>query len=191
VGLLGTGEANFESDNGLDYPAEALERLHDTAQPTNSNSLISLAPVDESHTINRARWVKFVILLYNYDIETGHCLDDNHLPSEAISNPAPTTNPSVEDYLHWEYLETASFGDIYLTHTGTVLYLGNLGPYMLVDERGLQSGRLTEVEYEINGTVKESVEIRPFNMEMPYSRISNAFHGIRNTEGAHRHENQP
>ncbi|CAI7586760.1 unnamed protein product [Penicillium glandicola] len=167
VGLPGTEgpRSNMnEPIEGLRYPAEALERLYDTLQPSDINGLIYLAPIDETHAANRAGWVKFAILLYNYDIETGHCLLDNYMPSKAILNLATTTDPLVEDYLPWADLETVNFGSIYLTHTGKVLYLG----YLLVDKLGLNSGRLTIVEYEINGTVKESVEVRPFNMRMPY-----------------------
>ncbi|KAJ5803972.1 uncharacterized protein N7518_000275 [Penicillium psychrosexuale] len=197
VGLPGTEgpRSNInEPVKGLRYPAEALERLYDTLQPIDINGLISLAPVDETHPANRARWVKFAILLYNYDIETGHCLLDNYMPSEAILNPATTTDLSVEDYLPWADLETANFGSIYLTHTGKVLYLGYSGPYMLVDGLGLRTGRLTIVEFEINGTVKESVEVRPFNMRMPYlSAFENwsGFGDIKHARGAYRHQNPP
>jgi hypothetical protein len=138
--------------------------------------------------------VKFAILSYNYDIETGHILGDNYIPDEAILNPATTTDPSVEDYLPWLDLETANFLSIYLTHTGTVLYLGNEGPYLLVDELGLQSGRLTIVEYEVNGSVRDSVEIRPFNMKMPYLYAFvnwKGFDNIKHTRGACRHQNTP
>jgi hypothetical protein len=48
------------------------KRWYDTLQPIDLNSLISVATVDEVHAANRVRWVKFAILLYNYDIETGH-----------------------------------------------------------------------------------------------------------------------
>ncbi|KAJ5888461.1 hypothetical protein N7495_008502 [Penicillium taxi] len=136
---------------GLRYPAEALKRIYDTLQPERSHGLICLAPVDEAHPENRARLVKFAILSYNYDIETGHILGDNYIPYEAILNPATTTDPSVEDYLPWRDLETASFLSIYLTHTGTVLYLGNEGPYILVDI-GIYIGHL-----EYLGTVQHEV----------------------------------
>lgn len=196
VGLPGTEvpKSRSEPSEGLRYPAEALARLYDTLQPRNVNSLISLAPVDEAHASNRARWVKFAILLYNYDIETGHCLLDNYMPSEAILNPATTTDPSIEDFLSWQDLETANFRSIYLTHTGTVLYLGYAGPYMLVDEEGLRNGHLTMVEYEINGAVKDAIHIRPFNMLMPYMNASELMMGlddIRHVQGGYRHQNPP
>ncbi|KAJ9316147.1 hypothetical protein DTO271D3_3723 [Paecilomyces variotii] len=196
VGLPGTEgpRSRSEPSEGLRYPAEALARLYDTLQPGDVNSLVSLAPVDEAHAANRARWVKFAILLYNYDIETGHCLLDNYMPSEAILNPATASDPSLEDFLPWQDLETANFRSIYLTHIGTVVYLGYAGPYMLVDEEGLRNGRLTMVEYEINGAVKDAIHIRPFNMRMPYI---NAFEltmdldHIRHVQGGYRHQNTP
>ncbi|KAJ6103223.1 hypothetical protein N7486_005650 [Penicillium sp. IBT 16267x] len=192
VGLPGTeGPRSLsEPSEGLRYPAEALA---DTLQPSKTNSLISLAPVDEAHAANRARWVKFAILLYNYDIETGHCLLDNYIPLEAILNPATTTDPSIEDFPSWQDLETANFSSIYLTHTGTVLYLGYAGPYMLVDEEGLRNGRLTMVEYEINGAVNDAIHIRPFNMRMPYISASEmmGLNNIRHVQGGYRHQNLP
>ena len=178
----------------LRYPAEALERLYDTLQPIDLSSLISITPVDEACATNRARWVKYVILLYNYDIEAGHCLLGNYMPSESILNPATTTDFSVENFLPWHDLETANFRGMYLTHTGTVLYLGYPGPYTLVDEQGLKTGRLTLVEYEINGTVKESLHIRPFNMQMSYLRAFEhgpSFDDISQAQGAYRYQNSP
>ena len=179
---------------GLRYPAEALERLSETSQPSDNTTLICLAPVDKKHPTNRARWVKFAILLYNYDIETGHCLLDAYMPSEAILNPETTTDPSVEDYLPWTDLETAKLGSIFLTRTGTVLYCGYYGPYMLVDTLGLQTGRLRIVTYETNGTVRDSVEVRPFNMKMPYlSAFHNwsSFDDVKHCDGAYGYQNPP
>jgi hypothetical protein len=197
VGLPGTegSRSRGEQIEGLRYPAEALERIYDTLQPDNTSGLICIAPVDENHPENRARLVKFAILLYDYDIEAGHCID-SHIPSEAILNPATTNDPSVEDFLPWADLETANFLSIYLTHTGTVIYFGQLGTYILVDELGLQTGRLTFVQYEINGTVQESVEIRPFNMKSPNLRAHHSGsrgrpEDIRCVDGGYRHQNQP
>ncbi|KAJ5665112.1 uncharacterized protein N7477_007560 [Penicillium maclennaniae] len=177
---------------GLQYPTEALAHIYDTLQPGDTNGLISIAPVDEAYATNRARWVKFAILLYNYDFDTGHCLD-NCIPSEAILNPETTTNPSIEDFLSWQDLETANF-NVYLTRTGTVLNYGYTGPYILVDEEGLRTGRLTMVEYEINGTVKDSLHIRPFNMRMPYiyaSTLGKGLDEIRHVPGGYTHQNLP
>ncbi|OOQ89527.1 hypothetical protein PEBR_07911 [Penicillium brasilianum] len=107
--------------------------------PSYSTTPICLAPINKKHSANRARWVKFVILLYNYDIETGHCLLNASMPSEAFLVPETSTDPSVENYLPWEDLETAQFGSIFLTQIGTMLYCGYNGPYMLVDALGLQN----------------------------------------------------
>ena len=56
---------------GLEYPFKALERVQDTEQPCRLHYRISVAPVDERHSVNRARWVKLVILLYRFCIEAG------------------------------------------------------------------------------------------------------------------------
>ncbi|KAJ5628585.1 hypothetical protein N7490_010813 [Penicillium lividum] len=195
VGLPGTeGPRKNDHIEGLRYPAESLERLYETSQPCETNGLICLAPVDEQHPENRARLVKFAILMYDYDIEVGHCLINGHIPLEATLNPSTTTDPSVEDYLPWADLETATFKSIFLTHTGKVLYLGNPGPYMMVDELGLESGRLTIVTFETNGDVRESVEIRPFNMKMPYLNAFenwSSFDSVKHCRGAYGHQNTP
>ena len=197
MGLPGTEgqRSRREQIEGLRYPPEAMERIYDTMQPEDICGLICLAPVDEAHPENRARLVKFAIMLYNYDIEVGHCIE-THIPAEVILNPETTHTGSVEDFLPWLDLETANFLSIYLTQTGTVLYQGCLGTYMLVDEEGLKTGRLTFLEYEINGTVEESVEIRPFNMRSPYIRAHHS--GSRGrpedigcVHGGYRHQNEP
>ncbi|KAJ6107423.1 hypothetical protein N7523_008746 [Penicillium sp. IBT 18751x] len=178
---------------GLQYPTEALAHIYDTLQPSDTNGLVSIAPVNEAYATNRARWVKFAILLCNYDIETGHCLD-YYAPSEAILNPETTTDPSLEDFLSWQDLETANFINVYLTRTGTVLNYGYSGPYILVDEDGLRTGRLTMVEYEINGTVKDTLHIRPFNMRWPHiyaSTLGKGLDEIRHVQGGYKHQNLP
>lgn len=115
------------------------------------------------------------------------------MPSEAILNPATASDPSIEHYMSWQDLETANFRSNYLTHAGTVLYLGHEGPYMLVDEEGLRTGRLTMVEYEINGSVKDAIHIRPFNMQMPYLKAFElgSLGDIRHVHGGYRHQNPP
>lgn len=65
---------------------------------------------------------------------------------------------------------------------------------MLVDEEGLRTGRLTMVEYEINGTVKDTLRIRPFNMRMPStyaSVLGKGLDDIRHVPGGYRHQNLP
>lgn len=184
-----------EPVEGLRYPYEALERASETNQPCNLNGVISLAPVDASHPTNRARWVKFAILLYRYDIESGHCLAYNYLPTAAVPNPASVSSkpPSIADFLPWLALETAHFRFIYLTRTGTVLYLEGLHSNMLVDEEGLRTGRVALVDYEINGAIKEYALLRPFNMYDAYISVINGW-GIsfaREGKSGHGHRNQP
>ena len=56
MGLPGTeGLKKNDHIEGLRYPAEALERLYDTLQPSDINGLIYLALVDKTYPINRAR----------------------------------------------------------------------------------------------------------------------------------------
>lgn len=115
--------------------------------------------------------MKFLILLYRYDHESGHCLNNDHTSSVASLNPAITTTASFDDFMPWLYLESALFSGIYLTREGTVLYLGRLHNHLLVDEEGLRTGRLAIVDYNIDGTVKDVVLRRPFNMYQPYLNL--------------------
>jgi hypothetical protein len=65
---------------------------------------------------------------------------------------------------------------------------------MLADEEGLGNGRLTMVEYEINGAVKDAIHIRPFNMRMPYLNafeLTKGLDDIRHVQGGYRHQNPP
>ncbi|KAF4200470.1 hypothetical protein CNMCM8927_003037 [Aspergillus lentulus] len=196
IGLPGTETKNFPSDpdEGLRYPPEALERMFNPSQPGHNRGVISLAPVDAAHPVNQARWVKFLILLHRYDLESGHCLDNDYTFSVASLIPATTTTASFDDFLPWLYLESALFSGIYLTRGGTVLYLGQLHNHLIVDEEGLRTGRLAIVDYDINGTVKDLVLRRPFNMHQPYQNlfhngqsISDMFQGL----GGGNFHNQP
>lgn len=173
IGLPGTEKRIYPSDpdEGLRYPPEVRERMFDPNQPGHDGGVICLAPVGAAHPVNQARWVKFLILLYWYDHESGHCLDNDHTFSVAFLNPATTTTASVDDVLPWLYLESALFSGIYLTRGGTVLYLGQLHYHLLVDEEGLRTGRLAIVDYNIDGTVKDVVLRRPFNMYQPYLNL--------------------
>ncbi|RHZ56603.1 uncharacterized protein CDV56_107382 [Aspergillus thermomutatus] len=198
IGLPGTeGERSYsEPEEGLRYPAEALERILDTHQPCDANGVMSLVPVDVKNPINWARWVKFIILLYRYDMEVGHCLESTYMPSEAVVNPVTTSTGtlSIEDFPAWLNLEVALFGSVYLTRTGTVIYLGNPGPYALVDEDGLQTGRLALTVFTNTGAIEDSVLIRPFNMQEPHMRYSTLGKGlddVKHSKGGYRHQNPP
>ncbi|KAL4994246.1 hypothetical protein BDV10DRAFT_197657 [Aspergillus recurvatus] len=164
------------------YPAEAMKKIEKTTQEYNPNGLISLAPIDSTHPANRARFIKFSILLYRFDPETGHCLEDSHIPDVAILNPAshsPNTN-SFERFLSWSDLEAADFRSIFLTRSGIVLYNGFLGPYLLVDGEGLRTGRLSLVQFRRNGTVEDQVPVCPFNMRWSYLHLKVHMKGHQN-----------
>lgn len=82
-----------------------------------------------------------------------------------------------------------------MTRTGTVLYRPHERYFMIVDEEGLKTGRFAVVEFNIDGTIKDSVPLRPFNM---YHFAKDLFlHGradvqqIRERPGGHGHQNQP
>lgn len=173
-----------------------MEHVSDTQQPCDTRHVISVAPIDETHPENRARWVKLAILFYRYDIESGHCLPfDNVTPTAAVLNPETTNTCSAEDFLPWYCLENAYFPNIKMTRTGTVLYRPHERYFMIVDEEGLKTGRFAVVEFNIDGTIKDSVPLRPFNM---YHFAKDLFlHGradvqqIRERPGGHGHQNQP
>lgn len=173
-----------------------MERVEETQQPCDLGYVISVAPVDEKHPINRARWVKFVILLYRFDIEAGHCFPfSGPIPTTAVLNPGTSNACSVEDFLPWLYLETASFPHFHLTRTGTVLYLNNENNLMIVDEEGLKTGRFTMAKFGIDGNIEDSILLRPFNTEQVVMDLFE--HGkrdleeLRESDGGRRYQNQP
>lgn len=182
------------AEAGLRYPAEATQHIEESVQDYNPYGLISLAPVDEAHPANRARFIKFSILLYRFDPETGHCLDDAYMPHVAPLNPASPLTNSLEDFLPWSDLETANFRSVYLTRSGCVVYNGFLGPYLLIDEEGLKTGRLSLVQFRQNGTIEDVVQICPFNIRLPFVNLTVHMKGlqeIRNCDGGRRHQNVP
>jgi hypothetical protein len=146
--------------------------------------------------MNRARWVKFAILLYRYDYEAGHCLPiKDPVPNAAVFNPATPNTHLVQDFLPWYYLESACFGDIYLNKTGSVLYEQNTKHFMIVDQEGLKTGRLTLVEFALNGSIKHSTLIRPFNMfPLSLDLFVNGRAGVleaKERSGGRAHQNTP
>jgi len=97
--------------------------VSDTQQPCETRHVVSIAPVDESHPMNRARWVKLAILFYRCDIESGHCLPfDNVVPTAAVLNLETTSTCSVEDFLPWYCVENAYSPSMLMDRTGTVIY---------------------------------------------------------------------
>lgn len=171
-----------------------MERVLETCQPVDEDGVISLVPVDDAHRVNCTRWVKLAILLYRYGVEAGHCLGDNYIPTAAVLNPATAHTSSLENFIPWYYLEPAWFGQIYLTRAGTVVYLGRLHHFVLVDEEGLRTGRITLVDFKINGIVGDSVLRRPFNMREVYIDICHNGQGISDVReglGGGNFHNQP
>lgn len=167
-----------------------------TQQPCETRHVISVAPIDETHPVNGARWVRLAILFYRYDIESGHCLPfDNVTPTVAVLNPETTGTYSIEDFLPWYCLENALFPTIQMTHTGKVLYPPYERYFMIVDEQGLKTGRFTVAEFNSDGSIKDSVFLRPFNM---YHFANDLFllgradvQAVRERPGGHAHQNQP
>ncbi|KAL5335953.1 hypothetical protein BJX70DRAFT_401142 [Aspergillus crustosus] len=158
-----------ETENSLHYPGEALESIETTRQDFNPYALISLAPVQYSvHPENRLRFMKFAILLYRFDLETAHCLEDSQMPETVLLNPASQSINNFEDFVTWAYLETADFRSIYLTRSGAVVYDGFIGPFLLVDEEGLRTGRLSLVEFAKSGSIRDSMLVCPFIMFFPF-----------------------
>ncbi|KAL4941131.1 hypothetical protein BDV06DRAFT_223424 [Aspergillus oleicola] len=82
-----------------------MEGIEDTTQEYNPYGLICLLPVDEEHPVDRARLAKFAILMYRFDPEAGHCLQDSYMREVASLNPASDTTNSFGGFLRWFDLE--------------------------------------------------------------------------------------
>ncbi|RAH84623.1 hypothetical protein BO86DRAFT_407580 [Aspergillus japonicus CBS 114.51] len=106
-----------------DYCPEARKGVGRTRQP--QSQFLCLADVQAHNVLNRARWVKLLILLQDFNTPAGNgsiC----HQP--LILDPNPTTDTqalplSKADALRWLFLETADFEWITMAVDGTVLFL--------------------------------------------------------------------
>ncbi|KAL4869571.1 hypothetical protein BDV12DRAFT_196198 [Aspergillus spectabilis] len=105
----------------------------------------------------------------------------------AIVSRKPT-NPLSHISIHTQRLQVIQL------RTSLFLHLGYQGPYLLVDEDGLQTGLLTVVNFKNSGSVQETLLVRPFNMREPYNWLMTLGKGIEEVssrDGERRHQNQP
>lgn len=148
----------------LEYPANALDRISETQQRV--GDVFCLAPVDKDHPENYVRWLKFQILLYRLDGDYGHIMNPGDSIVIAEQNPSTARPEGLQkaDYLSWQILEPANFQHLTMTKCGMVRFPGGLRTNFLVDQDGLETGRLTLVNFKPNGQIDVEMLRRPFNM---------------------------
>ena len=93
-----------------DYPPAS--KTHLTSQP--SSPLVILTPVDTHHPLNRARWIKLLILLRRFESNRGHVIGEykSTIPIFAEPNLASPSPLGVADAPRLLYLEDADFSRI-------------------------------------------------------------------------------
>ncbi|RAO67698.1 uncharacterized protein BHQ10_003710 [Talaromyces amestolkiae] len=150
--------------DALAYPEPALRNVHKFYPPY--ARFMCLAPLGPSYRSNLSKWIKLYILSCRLDGEMGHCLlVDSHIGVDP--NPATFPDPStfqITDVLPWMFLETANFNTITMTCRGTVLFMNQLRTWFLVNQDDLDTGRITTVEFKLNGEIADSLRRRAYNM---------------------------
>ncbi|GIK03451.1 hypothetical protein Aspvir_007522 [Aspergillus viridinutans] len=152
--------------SALDYPAQRLH-WHKNLNPTSVHR--------QTHPRNYTRLLKFLILLYvHQDGWNGvHPFDlagAGQAPGCHIRLSSPLIRPRVSHVLPALFLETADFNVISMTRSGTVVFANGAGyTWFVIDQTGLETGRMALVEYASNGDIKASTLRRPWNMEQVMS----------------------
>lgn len=135
--------------------------------------MFCLAPVDKDHPTNYKWWLKFQIMLYRLDGEYGHVLGPSESTVIVEQNPA-TARPeglNKTDFMSWQFLEPADFSSLSMTKSGEVRFLKGRFTNFLVDQHGLETGRLALLDFEPNGQIEVELLLRPFNMNAPMRYI--------------------
>jgi hypothetical protein len=128
--------------------------------------------VDKDHPTNYKWWLKFQIMLYRLNGEYGHILADETAVI-VEQNPA-TAHPdglNKTDFMSWRYLEPADFTSMSMTKSGEVRFLKGRFTNFLVDQHGLETGRVALLDFEPNGHIEVELLLRPFNMNPPIQFI--------------------
>ncbi|RHZ57673.1 uncharacterized protein CDV56_104573 [Aspergillus thermomutatus] len=194
--------------SALDYPASALAQ-----EPQPDKRFVCLAPVDrQTNPRNYIHLLKFLILLYVHQDEWNdvHPFDlagagqapGCHIPTLITPNPSTTglsahgDSLGLADVLPALFLETADFHAISMTRTGTVVFATWAGySWFVIDQTGLDTGRMALVEYSSSGGIKASTLRRPWNMGqvMSFGQIlgRSVSELAQSSIGGHEHYNQP
>lgn len=172
-----------------------------------------LAPVDrQTHPRNYTRLLKFLILLYvhqddwngvhPFDLAGAGRAPGCHIPAFVAANLSTTGLSAQGDSLSLAhvlpalFLEAANFHVISMTRSGTVVFANCAGyPWFVIDQTGLETGRLALVEYTSSGDIKASTLRRPCNMGqvMSFGQIlgRSVSELAQSSIGGHEHYNQP
>ncbi|KAJ5754655.1 hypothetical protein N7533_004198 [Penicillium manginii] len=154
--------------SALDYPASLLSQQ----APRPNKRFLCLPPVDsQTHPRNYIHLVKLLIMLYIHQDEWNglHPFDGAgagnaprcHIP-EFLNLATPI---ALSDILSELYLASADFHALSMTRSGTVVFAD--GPdytWYLIEGPGLATGRMTVAEFGSNGSVRDSLVRRAWNM---------------------------
>lgn len=112
-------------------------------------------------------------MLYRLHGKYGHVLGPSESTVIVEQNPA-TPRPeglNKTDLMSWQFLEPADFSSLSMTKSGEVRFLKGRFTNFLVDQHGLETGRLALLDFEPNGQIEVELLLRPFNMNAPMRHI--------------------
>jgi hypothetical protein len=133
---------------------------------------ICTAPADqEEHRTNYVHLIKILILCYLSAQELGENLSRHPFRGAGSDNPPNPQLPTllspplpVLDYsLSSMFLEQADFRAIQMKRDGTAFF-SNTGTWFVIDQSGLDTGRIAVVDFKPNGQVANLIRLRPWNL---------------------------
>ncbi|KAJ6133721.1 hypothetical protein N7523_000043 [Penicillium sp. IBT 18751x] len=151
-----------------DYPASLLSQQ----APRPDKRFLCLPPVDsQTHPRNYIHLVKLLIMMYIHQDEWNgqHPFDQagpGHAPRSHIPEFLNLATPiALSDILSELYLSSADFHALSMTRSGTVVFAD--GPdytWYVIEEPELATGRMTIAEFGSDGSVRDSIVRRAWNM---------------------------
>ncbi|GAD96360.1 hypothetical protein TSTA_037250 [Paecilomyces variotii No. 5] len=69
---------------------------------------------------------------------------------------------TISDFHMWAVIETADFECISMCRTGNLILEINYGPYYIIDQASLETGRFSVVEYKSTGHIDHVILRRPY-----------------------------
>ncbi|RJE18587.1 hypothetical protein PHISCL_09080 [Aspergillus sclerotialis] len=117
-----------------------------------------------TYPINRAHWIKFLILLNRFDGVRSNFLAEYgaHPPIFPVySSSSPT---EIKDVAKWMYLQNADFFRISMTQDGSVMFHLRGAHYFIIDQKNLDQGLVSLGTFGTNGEITHETCMRPYNL---------------------------
>lgn len=111
-------------------------------------------------------------MLYRLDGEYGHLFPDESVVI-VEQNPASARPDGLNktEFMSWQFLEPANFSSLTMTKSGKARFLKGRFTRFLVDQHGLETGRVALLDFEPSGQIEVELLLRPFNLITPIQFI--------------------